>query len=68
MFPLDLWDISLLIAIITAILLVSSELLLSHYGKVNILIDKGKLKTAAIGATVAFLITVAAQVIIIITS
>jgi len=68
MFPLDLWDISLLIAIITVILLVSSELLSSQYGKVNILINKGRLKNTAVATTVAFLITVTAQVIIIILS
>ena len=63
MFPLDFWDISLLLAITAIILLVTSELLSAHYGKVNILIDKKKLKTAAIIVSILFLFTVAMRVI-----
>ena len=63
MFPLDFWDISLLLAITAVILLVTSELLSAHYGKVNILIDKKKLKNAAIIVSILFLVTVAIRVI-----
>ena len=63
MFPLDFWDISLLLAITAIILLVTSELLSAHYGKVNILIDKKKLKTAAIIVSILFLFTVAMRII-----
>lgn len=58
-FPLDFWNLSLLLAAIAIILLVSSLMLSSYQGKVNILINKKKLKNAAIGATVTFIITAA---------
>ncbi len=63
MFPLDLWDISLLIAVIAIILLVSSEMLSSYYGKVDILIDKKKLKSATVAVVVTFLVTLALRII-----
>jgi hypothetical protein len=66
MFPLNFWDISLLLAITAAILLVTSELLSSYYGKVNILINKKKLKNAAITTSILFLITATLRIISII--
>jgi len=57
MFPLDFWDMSLLIAVIAIILLVSSEMLSSYYGKVDILIDKKRLKNATIAVSITFLVT-----------
>jgi hypothetical protein len=63
MFPLDLWDISLLIAVIAIILLVSSEMLSSYYGKVDILIDKKKLKSVTVAVVVTFLVTLALRII-----
>jgi hypothetical protein len=65
-FPLDFWDISLLIAVIAIILLVSSELLSSYSGKVNILLDKRKMRSASIVVTIAFLTTAALRIISII--
>ena len=62
MFPLDFWDISLLLAIIAIILLITSEMLSSYYGKVNILINKKKLKNTAITISTLFLITVAIRI------
>ena len=59
MFPLNLWDVSLLVAVIAIILLVSSEMLSSYYGKVNILIDKKKLKSATLVVAAVFLVTLA---------
>jgi hypothetical protein len=66
MFPLTFWDLSLLFAVIAIILMVSSEMLSSHYGKVNILVDKKRLRAAAVAVTVTFLVTSAAGVISII--
>jgi hypothetical protein len=63
MFPLDLDDICILIAVIAIILLVSSEMLSSYYGNVNILIDKKKLKNATVGVVITLLITVAVRII-----
>ena len=65
-FPLDLWDISLLFAVIAIILLVSSELLSSYYGKIDIFINKKKLRVAALASAIVFLITAALRVITII--
>jgi hypothetical protein len=63
MFPLDFWDISLLLAITAIILLITSEMLSSYYGKVNILINKKKLKNIAIITSILFLTTVAVRII-----
>ena len=62
-FPLDFWTITLLIAAIAIILLVTSEMLSSYHGKVNILINKKRLRNAAIAAAIAFLTTAAMRVI-----
>lgn len=67
-FPLNFWDISLLTAITAIILLITSELLSPYYGKVNIFIDKKRLKNAAILFSIIFLATVAIRIISIILS
>jgi hypothetical protein len=61
-FPLGFWDISLLLAVTAIILLITSELLLPYYGRVNILINKKKLKNTAITVSTLFLITVAIRI------
>ena len=63
MFPLGFWDISLLTAITAIILLITSELLSPQYGKVNIKINKKRLKNAAITLSITFLATVAIRVV-----
>ena len=62
-FSLDFWTITLLIAAIAIILLVTSEMLSSYHGKVNILINKKRLRNTAIAAAIAFLITAAMRII-----
>ena len=62
MFPLDFWDVSLLIAITAIIFLITAELLSPHYGRINILISKKKLKNAAMAVSILFLITVAIRI------
>ena len=62
MFPLDFWDISLLLAVAAIILLVTSRLLSSSYRKINVLINKKKLKNIAITVSILFLITIAIRV------
>lgn len=61
-FPLSLLDISLLLAITAIILLITSELLSSSYGRVRILINKKKLRNTAITFSILFLITVAIKI------
>ncbi len=67
-FPLNFWDISLLTAITAIILLVTSEMLSPYYEKVNILINRKKLKNTAIAFSAVFLTTVAIKIISIILS
>jgi len=67
-FPLGFWDISLLLAITAIILLITSELLSAYYGKINILINRKKLKNTSILFSVLFLATVAIRIISIIIS
>ena len=62
-FPLNLWDISLLLAATAVILLVTSELLSPYYGSTNLTINKKKLGNAAIAAAVLFLVFVAIRIV-----
>jgi hypothetical protein len=65
-FPLNFWDISLLLAITAIILLITSEMLSPYHGKINIHIDRKKLKNAAYAISILFLATVAIRIISII--
>lgn len=62
-FPLDFWQISLLTAVTAIILLITSEMLSPHYGKVNIPINKKRLKQTSIAFSAIFLGTVAVRII-----
>ena len=62
-FPLSFWDISLWLAITAIILLITSEMLSPRYGKINIHINKKRLRNAALAVSILFLITVAIRVI-----
>jgi hypothetical protein len=62
-FPLGLWDISLWLAITAIIVLITSEMLSPHYGKVNIRINRKRLQNAALAVSMLFLITVAIKII-----
>ena len=65
-FPLNFWDISLLLAITAIILLITSEMLSPYHGKINIRISRKKLKNAAFAVSILFLATVAIRIISII--
>jgi hypothetical protein len=67
-FPLSLWDISLWLAITAIILLVTSELISSYYGKTNLLINKKRLRNVALTVSTLFLVTVAVRIVTIIIS
>ena len=62
-FPLPFWDISLLLAVIAIILLVTSEMLSSSYGRINIRIDKKRLNKIAIAVSIVFLATLVLRII-----
>jgi hypothetical protein len=61
-FPLDIWDISLLLAVCATILLVTSELLSPDYGRTSVKISRNKLKNTAIVFSILFLATVVLKI------
>ena len=61
-FPLNLSDISLLLAVESIVLLVTSELISPYYGAASLKISKKRLRNAAITMSVLFLVTVAARI------
>jgi len=67
-FPLNFWDVSLWLAVTAIILLITAELTSPYYGKTKLLIDKKKLRKAALTMGILFLITVAIRIYQIITA
>jgi len=65
-FPLGLLDISLWLAIAAIMLLITSQMLSPRYNKINILIDRKKLKNVAYAVSILFLATIAIRIISII--
>jgi len=61
-FPLSFWNISLWLAITAIILLATSELLSPYHGQTNIIIDRKKLRTAALILGLLFTFTVLIQI------
>jgi hypothetical protein len=61
-FPINLSDLSLLLAVEAIVLLVTSELLSPYYGPANLKINKKRLRNTAIVISIAFLITVAFRI------
>lgn len=66
-FPLTLWDISLLLAITAIVLLITSEMLSPYYGKINIQMNRKRLRNSALAFSVLFIATVAIRIFGIIT-
>ena len=67
-FPLTFWDISLWLAITAIILLAISELISPYYGQTNLIINKKRLRGAALLLGILFMITVLIRVYEIITT
>lgn len=61
--PLDLLEISLLLAIIALVLIVTSELLSPRRRKANILINKKRLRNTAIAFSVFFAVTIVIRIL-----
>jgi hypothetical protein len=61
--PVNLLDVSLLLALEAMVLLITAELASPHYGQTNLIINKRKLRTAARDLVILFLITVAIHVV-----
>ena len=65
-FPLGVWDISLWLAISAIILLVTSELLSPYYGRINVYINRKRLRNAALAVSILFLATLVIRIITIV--
>lgn len=61
-FPLTFTDISLWLAITAIILLITSELISPYYGRTNLPINKGRLRTTALIMGILFMLTVAIRI------
>jgi hypothetical protein len=61
-FPLSLWDVSLVLAVTAIVLLVTSEILSPYYGTANLKINKKRLRNSAITTSIMFLVTVAIRI------
>ena len=61
-FPLSFSDIILWLAITAIILLATSELISPYYGRTNLLIDKNRLRLAALGVGIVFIVSILAQI------
>ena len=64
--PLNVLEISLLLAIIALVLIVTSELLSPHRRKANILINKKRLRNAAIAFSFFFAATIVIRILLMI--
>lgn len=60
--PLDFWNISLWLSITAIILLITAQLVSAYEGPASLLIDKKRLKTAALAVGLLFLTTVAMRI------
>ncbi len=61
-FPLSIWDISLWLAVTAMMLLIASEMLSPYYGRINIYINRRKLRNVAFTTSILFLITMAIRI------
>jgi len=61
-FPLGFHDISVWLALVAIILLATSELLSPHYGQPGMIIERGRLRRAALVLGVFFLFTAAIKI------
>ena len=63
-FPLGFFDFSLFFGFLAILLLLVSGLRSQYYGRVNILVDKKRLRNASIAMSIVFLATVALRIVI----
>ena len=61
-FPLSFWQISLWLAVTSIILLITSEILSTYYGKTKIGINQDRLRNVALSTSILFLATVAIHI------
>lgn len=61
-FPLSLSDLTLWLAITSIILLATSELISPYYGQTNLLVEKKRLRSAALTTGILFILTILVQI------
>lgn len=61
-FPLDLYDISLWLAVTAIVLITTAEFFSTRYGQTGLIIEKGRLRTIALIFSALFLSTVAIRI------
>ena len=61
--PISLWDISLLLAFIVVILLITVEVLIPFYGQTKLMVNQKRLRKITLAIGVAFLISVVITII-----
>ena len=61
-FPLSIWDVSLLFAFTAIVLLLTSEFLITYRGKVNLRINRKRLRNGGLVFSSLFLVTVAMKI------
>lgn len=61
-FPLSFWDLSLVLAVVASVLLITSELVSPYLGRTNLAIEKKVLKRTTLMFVFAFLFTVIVRV------
>ena len=62
-FPLNFRDISLWLAFAAIILLITSEMVSPYHGKVNVQINRKRLRNVALIVSILFLVTLAIRII-----
>ena len=60
--PFTFWDLSLVLAVTSIILMITAELISPYYGQTNLTINKKKLKNAVLATGTLFLATVAIRI------
>ena len=60
--PLSFADLTLWLAITSIILLATSELISPYYGKTNLLVEKKRLRSAALTIGIIFILTILVQI------
>jgi hypothetical protein len=61
-FPLSLEEMSLWLAIMSLVLMIAAEFVSPYNGQINLMIDKGRLRTVALISSAIYLGTIIIQV------
>ncbi len=68
MWVFDFWGISLLCALVAAVLLIVGEVISPDYGRVNILISRERIKQAGVLFSFFFLVAVCIRIVTLVVS